>query len=153
MTSARRFEKEGLKERQILNAVIMALCATGMDQMVSKIPNIYREHDKSGRLDIYQILLLVKEEIGALSRGERRSFWSRIGGYVSNNAWQIPFFLDVRREFRADGVARDNSSCRCLDRFDRFYSILTCNKLGACCASIIARIWFKSLLFREGDRG
>jgi hypothetical protein len=149
LTSARRFEKEGLRKRQVLNGIIMALGATGMDYLLNRLPDIYREHGQVERLEIHPLLVRLNQEISALSSDERRRFWMRIGNYVSCNAWQILFFLDIRREFRADGGVGNKLSCGYLDRFDRVCRILACNKLGACCASVISRILFKLLLLRK----
>lgn len=152
LTSARRFEAEGLQERQTLNAVIMALGAVGQEQLINGMPNIYREQSRSEYLDIYPLLKLIGQEITVLSRQERRIFWLRIGAYARDNAWQIPFFLDVRREFRTGDVAGDNG-WSWLDRYERFCRILPGNRPGAYCAGLVARFWFKSQLFRAGGRG
>ena len=151
LTSARRFEKEGLKERQILNAVILALDAAGMDQTINGIPQIYWEQSQSKSLEIYPMLLLVREKITALSREERRIFWLRIGVFVRDNAWQIPFFLDVKREYGSNGIIED-SFLYWLDRFERFCSTLICSRPGTYCACLITKIWFKFMLLRVGEK-
>ena len=51
-TSARRFETEGMKERQTLNAVIMALAAADRYDIVRSLPDLYREQEKSAKLDL-----------------------------------------------------------------------------------------------------
>jgi rSAM/selenodomain-associated transferase 2 len=99
-TSARRFETEGLRERQTLNAIIMNFASSGWSRFFQELPEIYRSQDRTRRLDLHPILAKIGRLMNELPPKERLALWYATGSYVSSHAWQIPFFLDTRRNFR-----------------------------------------------------
>ncbi|HTY20881.1 MAG TPA: glycosyltransferase family 2 protein, partial [Geobacteraceae bacterium] len=99
-TSSRRFEAEGLFERQVMNAIIMNFACQGWDTFFRELPDIYAGHDQSGRLPLAAILREIGGLIASLPLRRRLSLWYETGRYVRSHAWQIPFFLDAWRNFR-----------------------------------------------------
>ncbi len=139
-TSARRFEAEGMKERQTLNAVIMACGAAGRDEFLDEIPALYRLQTQSGRISLEPCLRQVEALIAALPEDERRLFWQRIGRYVVENAWQAALLLDVAVEFlRKGGSVREETPLVRL--FDRYLLRVLDNRGGRKCAELLVRCW------------
>jgi len=124
VTSARRFEAEGLWRRQTLNAVIMACGAAGMDRFLDDLPAIYRQHSDCGRLDIRLILGKLKQLIDELPPAQRKFFWRDVGNHVRENAWQAAFFLDLLLEdcFHGTGRKKRSPILACYD--DRIFHLL-----------------------------
>lgn len=55
-TSARRFEIEGLYERQLLSALLMNVAAIGWEAFFGAAPGIYRRQDRTQRLQLLPFL-------------------------------------------------------------------------------------------------
>lgn len=149
LSSARRFEREGLKQRQTLNAVIMACGAAGWDHVIERIPALYRLQRQTAALSVRPFLAIINAEIKKLSPADLRRFWEQIGTYVRDNAWQIAFCMDVRRRFNRNG-GELNGELSILDFYDRHGSRFIANRLGTRCATVLTRIWFRFML---GSRG
>lgn len=143
MTSARRFETEGLKERQTLNALIMGADAARWDRFFAEVPLLYQQQDQSGRLQLGPFLMRIEELLAELPSAERRQLWQNIGTYVRNNAWQVPFFLDVSRSFNREPATP------VLTSYDRLLAPLLAGYAGAHLAALLTRLWFRRLLRRE----
>ncbi|WP_237560736.1 TIGR04283 family arsenosugar biosynthesis glycosyltransferase [Geobacter anodireducens] len=146
VTSARRFETEGLRERQTLNAILMNFAAIGWQEGVEELVAGYRSQDRSGRLRLGPHLARIAGLTMALTRRERLRLWYRTGGYVRGNAWQIPFFLDVRNALRRGG---DNDATPLLSLHDRWFDLLTDNPAGRAAAALMVFLWFRLTLRRE----
>jgi glycosyltransferase involved in cell wall biosynthesis len=136
-SSARRFEREGLKERQTLNAVIMALAECGREDILAAIPTLYRLHGETGKLRLRETFRKITALTGALPVAERAGFWERVGHYACSNAWQVPFFGDVLL-----------NSCYCrgddtplLNLYDRHLQRLCTFRPAARLAALAARCW------------
>jgi rSAM/selenodomain-associated transferase 2 len=144
-TSARRFEKEGLKERQTLNAVIMALAAADRYDLIQRLPELYPEQQKSAQLDLQPLFRLIAESLSVLPREKQADFWERIGGYVCENAWQLAFFVDVATGFltKKDHVPGRN---RFLEMYDRFFSGVVSTKGSGRIAAAASRAWLRQML-------
>jgi rSAM/selenodomain-associated transferase 2 len=147
-TSARRFEIEGLRERQTLNAIIMALAALGRDDFLKELPRIYRSHDRSRRLDLAPYFDLLARRIGSLPWQQRLAFWYETGRYVRINGWQVALALDVRHACRRRSNPEAPRSTPCLDFYDRYLDGCTDNLPGRLLATLLTRFWF--LLARLG---
>jgi hypothetical protein len=97
-TSARRFEHEGLYERQALNAIITCCHALKWDQFFTSLPDIYRRHG-NGSINFGETVRGICRLIAEQPCEWQHLFWKNAGQYVATNAWQIFFWLDVRRSF------------------------------------------------------
>jgi rSAM/selenodomain-associated transferase 2 len=141
-TSARRFETEGLYERQVLNAIIMNFADQGWDNFFIELPSIYAGHDRSGPIALQSILRKINLLISALPLKKRLSLWYYTGGYVRSHAWQIPFFIDTLRNFR-HGVTAGKGSSHLLATHDHFLRHVTDNLPGRLAAALLTWLWFR----------
>lgn len=140
-TSARRFETEGIYQRQVMNAILMNCAELGWDDPFHLLPEIYRHHDRCGRLRLSPLLEEIRRLIDGMPPHRRNLFWQGTGGYVRRNAWQIPFFLDTKRNFQR-GIPAGTGPVPMLDRFDRWWDRITDNAAGVYAATLLTRFWF-----------
>jgi len=140
-TSTRRFEVEGLKERQTLNAIIMALGAVGREDMID-FSAAYPASSCSSKLDLQPFFRDIEQKINSLEEIERREFWEKIGGYICENAWQIPFWADQLVQSK-DAAAGHEEQYRFLKLYDRSLKQLTNNKFALRLTAYASRLWLK----------
>lgn len=148
-TSARRFEVEGLRARQTLNAIIMNFAALDWQPFFQAIPSLYPRHDHSRPLRLTDILRGIAALIWALPLGERLLLWYRTGGYVRANVWQLAFALDVRRSFDR-GVPPDEGKTPLLNFYDRRLDRLTDHPPGRMVAAVIVWLWLRYRVWGAG---
>jgi len=148
VTSARRFESEGLYERQLLNALIMNFAAVGWGEFFRLVPDIYQQQDRTRRLRLLPYLQLIRSQLRALPWRRRCDLWCRTGRYVRPQAWQLAFACDVRRNFRR-GLAPGSGHYPLLAAFDRCYGLLTDHPPGRLAAALLVWIWFRLTLRRQ----
>lgn len=141
ITSARRFETEGLYPRQVLNAILMCCADQSWDAPFHTLTGLYRTQAHSGQLQLAPMLDALRQLIAKLPPGERRQFWRQTGAYVRRNAWQLAFALDVRHGYRLQQTPGELRPIT-LSRFDRHWDRLTDHALGQWAASILAGCWF-----------
>lgn len=147
-SSARRFETEGLKERQILNAIIVNNALAGWSGFFTSLPGLYRTHAASGRLQLFPILDGIRTLLEQSSTGWRRSFWQTTGRHVAGNAWQLFYWLDVRTAF-ANGKSPGEVQPRCLNfylqRLEPFFK----TRCATFMAQSAVRLWLRWMLFNK----
>lgn len=135
VTSARRFETEGHRERYTLMAILMGLHAAGADELLAALPQAYATQDRAAKLDLAPF----HKRIRTLLRqaGWRRSLGIvlRAGAFVRENAWQLFFYRDVRR-----GLAPAQHSA--LDFYDRRIERLIANRFCNALAALLMCGWF-----------
>jgi rSAM/selenodomain-associated transferase 2 len=142
LTSARRFESEGLYSRQVLNAIIMNFAALGWETFFRELPSIYACQDQNGRIALSPILQAISRLIAALPLRERLFLWYASGNYVRSHAWQIPFFLDTLRNFqRGNPVGEGNSPF--LAFHDHYLYRLIDHLPGRLAAASLTWLWFQ----------
>ena len=95
VTSARRFEVEGLGRRMILSALIMNFHHIGFSEFFQRTANIYRNQTSTDRLLLSPIFELIEDLNGEAGREIARKRWLATGRYVRGNAWQLFFMLDL----------------------------------------------------------
>src|SRR6185369_14364089 len=151
MTSARRFEQEGLKERLVLNAVIMALGAAGREDFLTKIPDLYRNDCQGSKVDIKCLLARIIAMTSALSEKEQLEFWEKIDIYIGKNAWQLAIFLgETRKSFEAN--PGKNFGSLFLAHYERYLEKIFCSRFSAILAATACRVSslaFSKLLYRQ----
>jgi len=134
VTSARRFEAEGHRERLTLMALIMGLHAGGFDEFFEAMPAIYAEQGRAARLDLGRWLAAIR---GAFRRAgaarTARTFW-RAGHFVRDNAWQLFYRRDVLRGRLPDHPA--------LDFYDRRVHALLDHRIAAALGAALLLAWF-----------
>ena len=95
VTSARRFELEGLGRRMILSALIMNFHHIGFSEFFQRAAAIYRNQTSTGRLHLSPIFQLIEDLNREAGTEVARKRWLATGRYVRGNAWQPFFFLDL----------------------------------------------------------
>lgn len=144
VTSARRFEREGLYRRQLLNAVILTLAALGRDELLRTLPGLYVRPDQRGRLPLKPLVAQLHRSFKALSPLERRQQWRAAGHYARANLWQLGLLLDTRRNFR-HGLPPGIGATSWVDRFARWPSLTLVATLLDRLAGLWLRLGFWSL--------
>lgn len=143
-TSARRFESEGPVRREVLNAVVMTLEATGRDRFLGEMPHMYTSQDRTARLDLYPYFSRLRGLLRGLDAAGRIGFWYACGSYAAANAWQLAFLLDVRRNYRHGGHPASGNN-PWLDRYDKYTGCF----IGSLPGKIVAAffVWLFSQIF------
>ncbi len=144
-TSARRFEAEGLRERQTLNALIRNFDVIGLHGFFAEAAEAYREQEGAGRLRLGPFARLAHR--ASRAKGWRRflGYWWGTGTYVAANAWQLAFALDCRRNRRA-GFAPGEGPTPWLERYDRWGAPLVTSRPGRAAAALLVAAWFFAAL-------
>ncbi len=155
-TSARRFEIEGLWQRQLLNALIMCFRSIGWnDFFVDAIP-VYRQQGMGGHLRLRPFFRQFKRSIKRLPFGQRLKIWYRSGSYVQGHAWQLAFALDAKRSFKQN-VPVGQGKTTLVKLFEPIYNLLTNHPPGRLAATVLLWFWFYCtwcwLLFVERSPG
>lgn len=133
-TSARRFEQEGLEERLILNALIMAMFHLQNEYFFSGANEAYRDNNSDGTLNLLPFFQLTHASIfhRGIFKGLAQFFF--IGRYATKNLWQAGLPFHVRR----------NEGDRWLSHYDRFLQPLTDNPGGYLLGTLAVLTWFYS---------
>jgi rSAM/selenodomain-associated transferase 2 len=142
LTSDRRFETEGLRERQTLNAIITNFAAAGWDPFFRELPRLYDCQQATGRLDLVSILRKTDRLMAMLSRSDRCRLWYATGRYVRDNAWQLALARDTRRSFRR-GIPVGAGELPTLDCYDRWLDRITDNPPGRIAAALLTWLWLR----------
>jgi len=146
-TSARRFENEGLQQRQTLNALIMNFAAIGWNDFFSQARDVYRQQSETGGLDLVPFFALIDRLNRQSSLLQRLTRWYRTGIYVRPNAWQLAFLKDIKRNFR-NAVPVDDITLPALEFHDRWFELLTDNLFGRLVAMGGTWIWYRLTVWR-----
>ncbi|MRR54866.1 MAG: glycosyltransferase [Deltaproteobacteria bacterium] len=152
VTSVRRFEAEGVLERNVLNMILMTLAAVGREDFIREMPGIYATQCLTGRLRLFPFLDRIRQLINGLSSAARMRFWYSVGHYVSLNAWQITFFLDMRNNFR-NAVPLGQGKTAYLDFFDRHGARIFRTSPMAVFAAGLTHIAFRGVCLLARFRG
>jgi len=146
-TSARRFETEGLYERQVVNAIITNAVAAGWTEFFSALPGLYHCISVNGRLQLFPLLDGIRTLLDAKPAAWRRSFWRATGRHVAGNIWQLIFWLDVRSSYNSGSRPDDVPTPR-LHRFQRNLEGCTRGRLAETVTAAAVWIWFRVMLIR-----
>jgi len=145
-TSARRFETEGLLERQVVNAIIVNAIVTGWDEFFQHLP-VYRCHGETGRL----LLLPFLDGVARLIRDQpapwRGRFWRTTGAHVAANAWQLFWWWDVASAYR-NGLSPGAVKPQMLTCYERHLARLFRSALAGRLAQALVWLWFHGLRAR-----
>lgn len=140
-TSARRFEVEGLWQRQLLGAIIMCFRDIGFEQFFTAAPDVYRQQSKTEKLQLRPFFRLLRRLFADLSCRQRWRIWQRSGAYVRKHAWQLSFASDARRALR-NGIPVGQGQARLTEWFEPIFDLLTDNPLGRFLATLLLYLWF-----------
>ena len=148
VTSARRFQVEGLKARQTLNALMMNFLSIGWLEFFHKAPDVYRQQDRTLPLQLLPFFLLIQELFAKMPLRRRWAIWMSTGVYVRSQAWQIGLALDCRNAFRK-GIEPGLQPDRWLKWFDRWFDPVTDHCVGYALTALLVRLWFALQLFNR----
>ncbi|MDH3454828.1 MAG: TIGR04283 family arsenosugar biosynthesis glycosyltransferase [Desulfuromonadales bacterium] len=148
VTSARRFQAEGLKSRQTLNALMMNSLTIGWLEFFTRAPDIYRQQDRNQPLQLQPFFSLFKDLFAEMTPRRRWTIWLATGTYVRSQAWQIGLALDCRQAFR-NGVDRQPLAGCWLKWFDRWFDPATNHRAGHVLTALLVRLWFAWQLCRK----
>ncbi|HAD04186.1 MAG: hypothetical protein A2091_12315 [Desulfuromonadales bacterium GWD2_61_12] len=147
VTSARRFEVEGLYARQVLSAIVMNFAVLGCTPFFATIGELYRRQDRTRRLHLGPLLAGIDVFMRAQPWRARWEIWLGTGGYVRSQGWQLALFLDLRRNFR-HGQPPGSGPLTQLARYDRYLERLTDHAGGRLAATWLTWSWFRLLRWR-----
>ncbi len=148
ITSARRFETEGLRARQTLNALMMNFLAVGWLDFFAKAPEIYQQQDKARPLQLAPFYRLIDELLSKMASRQKWLLWMATGAYVRGQAWQIGLAMDCRKAYLGNLGHPQKPGCW-LNWFDRWFEPLTNHRVGSFVAAVLVRLWFAVQLRRR----
>jgi len=150
-TSARRFETEGLKQRQILNALLCAFNHIGMTNYFHQAGNAYRSQLHTKQLDLnpfFKLAHQVSFEYGFITALTR---WYRTGEYVASNAWQLAFALDCRKN-QAMGFPPGEGKVSTWRTYTKTARYVVESRFGYSVTAILTCLWFYAALGLQSFR-
>jgi rSAM/selenodomain-associated transferase 2 len=147
-TSARRFETEGLKERQTLNAFMCNFDNIGLDEFFTEAAGAYRVQRDSRRLNLKPFLLLIHDIFKRRGVKGAALLWYKTGTYVAANAWQLAFLMDCADNFKKRRPPGEGPAPR-LRFYDKHVRQWIESPPGGLAASALTFLWFYFLLFRS----
>jgi rSAM/selenodomain-associated transferase 2 len=147
-SSARRFESEGLRQRQILNSFICNFQHIGLHDFFIQAREAYQAQDNTTTLQLKPFLRLIHGLM--MQHGLRRAWqrWYQTGGYIAGNAWQLAFAADCRQARRA-GKQPGNCGTKRLDFYDKWLAGLVTSAPCRAITAGLTLIWFYSLFVTE----
>lgn len=141
-TSARRFESEGLKQRQILNALLCNFEFIQLTEFFDCAVNAYNEQDnRAGQLDLLPFFQIIHQV--SLQKGYRKFFshWYQTGHYVANNIWQVAFFIDWWWQIRKMETPIDYEH-KVTQFYDKWLGKWVSSVIGRFLMMMMTFIWF-----------
>jgi rSAM/selenodomain-associated transferase 2 len=151
-SSARRFEVEGLKERQILNSFLCNFDHMGLKQFFDQAKAVYRTQSHTGRLRLKPFLLLIHRMSLKLGFKRWAKMWYDTGAYVAANAWQLAFLLDCAQHFKhrlqLECPPGEGETPR-LRYYDKRFKPAVESPPGRLLAALFTFMWFYALLIKS----
>lgn len=141
-TSARRFETEGLWQRQLLGALIMCFRDIGWEQFFTEAGNVYRHQSEAEKLQVRPFFKLIGSLLAPLGPGAAWRIWWQSGCYVRRHAWQLTFAYDARQAFKCK-IPVGQGQLTLSNWTQPLYDLLTDNPLGRVVATMLLRLWFE----------
>lgn len=143
VTSPRRFQSEGFRARQSLNALLMNFAMIGWDKPIRQAPDAYPPQARTRPLELAPFLRLVDSCLKELPLRDRARIWYRTGNYVCGNAWQLALWHQARRGF-ASGCPASTVPLEPVWRFARYSDLLVDHPPGRLAAALLAWLWFRT---------
>ena len=144
-TSARRFEVEGFRKRQTINALIRIFNDIGADDYLRMTENIYRHQYKASDLKIGPFFSAAHQVSFSRGLNQWAVYWVKAGIYISRQVWQIFFWFDC---IRARGKNKGSGSVDpfWLMFYERNLHWLFVNPVSCALTSVLSMIWFYMML-------
>jgi rSAM/selenodomain-associated transferase 2 len=143
ITSPRRFQAEGYRQRQTLNALLMNFAMIGWDEPLQQDPTAYRPQSRAQPLSLAPFLRLVDDLLGRLPLTAQMQIWYRTGAFVRANAWQLALQRQARRAWRA-GIPPEGVPLAPLLRWRRRFDRATDHPPGHLTAALLTWLWFRT---------
>jgi len=143
-TSARRFEREGLKQRQILNSFMCNFNAIGLDYFFTAALDAYQSQDKSQQLTLAPFLRVAHQQMFRDGGWQAVKRWYQTGGYIADNAWQLAFAMDCNKN-RGRAIPSGEGATPCLHFHDRWLARIISSPPLRAATGLITIAWFYSL--------
>jgi rSAM/selenodomain-associated transferase 2 len=140
-TSARRFEIEGLKQRQILNALLCNFDHIGLTEFFTEAVSAYRAQNNTGTLELKPFFVMIHAITKRIGILRATTLWYKTGAYVASNAWQLVFALDCRRNYTTQ-LSPGEGPTPALRFYDRWLRFLIDSPPGHLIATVLTFIWF-----------
>ena len=143
-TSARRFEKEGFTKRQILNSFLCNFNAMGVNFFFQSALDVYKTQDHTQKLELRPFLQLAHQQMNGDGITFALKRWYQTGAYIANNAWQLAFALDCRRNRKhaiEPGIHKPSS----LQFYDRHLARFAQWPIVKALTGLLTIFWFYSL--------
>lgn len=147
-TSARRFETEGLKQRQILNSFLCNFDTIGVHEFFDVAENAYQNQDHTTTLKLKPFLFIINELMFKNGPLTAARHWYQTGAYISSNTWQLAFNLDCKRHYKK-GLAPGDGPMTALNFYDKWLSRLFCSAPINALTAFLTIIWFYSLFLKS----
>jgi len=144
-TSARRFESEGLKQRQTLNALLCNFERIGLHSFFDAAKAAYRQQGQAETLNLGPFLVIIHHLSFAEGLKQGFRYWLDTGSYVAENAWQLAFQKDCRRN-REAGVAAGDGEQYSLRFYEQCIEPLITSLPARVITALLTAIWFYGLL-------
>ncbi len=151
ITSPRRFEKEGLIQRQILNALLSNFDYIGLFSFFDAAANAYQAQQRTQKLRLKPFLYLAHKLSLADGVGNALVRWYRTGGYVAKNAWQLALAIDCINN-RRNGLVPGAGQHKWLIRYDRWLAPVITSVPGYFFVAVLTCAWFYALLLHPYSR-
>ncbi len=144
-TSARRFETEGLKQRQTLNAIICNFDRIGFHAFFDAAQSAYRQQEKTDALNLIPFLKIIHRLSFAEGLKQGARYWFDTGSYVAENCWQLAFQRDCRRN-QAAGRSPGTGTFKTLETYDKQIAPLINSPPARVMTALLTLLWFYGLL-------
>jgi rSAM/selenodomain-associated transferase 2 len=143
VTSPRRFQVEGFRERQTLSALLVNFAMAGWFEPLLRAPAVYCPQNRTGRLDLAPFFHLIDDCLRELPIGARLRIWHRTGAFVRANAWQLVLRRTARRAFAA-GLPSSDVPIDPVLQFRQRFDFLTDHSPGRLIATFLTWLWYRS---------
>ncbi len=144
-TSARRFEIEGLKQRQTLNAIICNFDRIGFQQFFDVATEAYRQQDQTGNLNLVPFFKIIHRLVFTKGLRQGLRYWLDTGRYVAENAWQLAFQRDCQHNRKA-GYPPGEGEQSTLRFYDRRIAPLINSRPATVITALLTLLWFYGVL-------
>jgi len=143
-SSARRFLSEGFSKRQLLNSFLCNFNSIGLNDFFSAAADAYKHQSDSQQLEMLPFLRIAHRVMLAFGWRQAIRYWYLSGRYILNNAWQIAFQFDCRRDFRSQCHAH-RVSPRYLSWYDRYIAPCLLHPPFYALCALLSYCWFYTL--------
>lgn len=158
VTSPRRFDTQGFRARQGLNAMMRVFDAAGCDAFFGRVVDAYAVQSSAQRVEFSDYFVAAHVALWEGGFAAIRAQLWRLGNAVASQAWQLWYGFDVIAAERS-GFAPIEVGTRWLSRYDRFVRRLIESAIGYGCAVVLALtsfylVWLVSAIAGGGrNRG